>query len=293
MAKIAWIGLGVMGTHMAGHLASKSDHEITVYNRTTQKSLDWVAKFGGSHALTPLQASEGADFVFCCVGNDQDLRDVTLGPNGAFSTLQPGAVFVDHTSSSATIARELDIEAQDKGAQFLDAPVSGGEKGAQDGTLTVMVGGQESSFAQAEPLIDCFAANCRLMGPAGAGQLTKMVNQIAIAGLVQALAEAIHFAENAELDVAQVMSVITKGAAQSWQMENRWETMKDRKFDYGFAVDWMRKDLANCLDEARRNGAQLPVAALVDQFYCEIQQRGGNRLDTSSLLTRLVPNKKS
>ncbi len=293
MAKIAWIGLGVMGTHMAGHLASKSDHEITVYNRTAQKSLDWVSTFGGDHAPTPLLAAEGADFVFCCVGNDRDLREVTLGPNGAFSSLKPGAIFIDHTSSSATIARELDAQAQDKGAHFLDAPVSGGEKGAQDGILTVMTGGHESSFAQAKPLIDCFAANCKLMGSAGAGQLTKMVNQIAIAGLVQALAEAVHFAENAELDVAQVMSVITKGAAQSWQMENRWETMKDRKFDYGFAVDWMRKDLANCLDEARRNGAQLPVAALVDQFYGEIQQKGGNRLDTSSLLTRLVPNKKT
>ena len=293
MAKIAWIGLGVMGFHMAGHLASKSDHQITVYNRTAQKSLDWVTKFGGSHAPTPLQAAEDKDFIFCCVGNDRDLREVTLGPNGAFSSLKPGAIFIDHTSSSATIARELDAQAQDKGAYFLDAPVSGGEKGAQDGILTVMTGGQENSFAQAKPLIDCFAANCKLMGPAGAGQLTKMVNQIAIAGLVQALAEAVHFAENAELDVAEVMSVITKGAAQSWQMENRWETMKDRKFDYGFAVDWMRKDLANCLDEARRNGAQLPVAALVDQFYGEIQQKGGNRLDTSSLLTRLVPNKKA
>ena len=293
MAKIAWIGLGVMGAHMAGHLASKSDHQITVYNRTAQKSLDWVDKFGGDHAPTPLQAAEDKDFVFCCVGNDRDLREVTLGPIGAFSSLKPGAIFIDHTSSSATIARELDAQAQDKGAHFLDAPVSGGEKGAQDGILTVMAGGQESSYAQAKPLIDCFAANCKLMGSAGAGQLTKMVNQIAIAGLVQALAEAVHFAENAELDVAQVMSVITKGAAQSWQMENRWETMKDRKFDYGFAVDWMRKDLANCLDEARRNGAQLPVAALVDQFYGEIQQKGGNRLDTSSLLTRLVPKKKA
>ncbi|MCP4934195.1 MAG: NAD(P)-dependent oxidoreductase [bacterium] len=293
MAKVAWIGLGVMGFHMAGHLASKSDHELTVYNRTAQKSLDWVAKFGGSHSPAPLQAAEEADFVFCCVGNDHDLREVTLGPNGAFSSLKPGAIFIDHTSSSATIARELEAQAQDKGAHFLDAPVSGGEKGAQDGILTVMTGGQEDSFVQAKPLIDYFAANCKLMGPAGAGQLTKMVNQIAIAGLVQALAEAVHFAENAGLDVAEVMSVITKGAAQSWQMENRWETMKDRKFDYGFAVDWMRKDLANCLDEARRNGAQLPVAALVDQFYGEIQQMGGNRLDTSSLLTLLIPNQKT
>jgi len=293
MAKIAWIGLGVMGYHMAGHLATKSDHDLTVYNRTAQKSADWVARFGGSSATTPLQVAEEADFVFCCVGNDTDLREVTLGPNGAFSSLKPGAIFIDHTSSSATIARELDIEAQDKGAFFLDAPVSGGEKGAIDGALTVMTGGQEASFANAAPLIDCFAGNCRLMGPAGSGQLTKMVNQIAIAGLVQALAEAIHFAESAELDVAEVMSVITKGAAQSWQMENRWETMKDRQFDFGFAVDWMRKDLANCLDEARRNGAQLPVAALVDQFYGEVQQKGGNRLDTSSLLTRLVTSKKA
>ncbi len=293
MSKIAWIGLGVMGYPMAGHIATKTDHELCVYNRTSQKATDWVNAHGGSFAATPLQVAEEADYVFCCVGNDTDLREVTLGPNGAFQALKPGAVFIDHTTSSATIARELGLAAQDRGALFFDAPVSGGQKGAEDGILTVMVGGPESHFSQIKDIIDSFSRSCRLMGPTGSGQLTKMVNQIAIAGLVQSLSEAIHFAENAGLDVAEVMSVITKGAAQSWQMENRWKTMKNREFDFGFAVDWMRKDLGICLDEARSNGAQLPVAALVDQFYAEIQQKGGNRLDTSSLLTRLVPRNKA
>lgn len=292
MAKIAWIGLGVMGFPMAGHMATKSSHQLTVYNRTPQKSQDWVGKYDGSSATSPLQVAEDADFIFCCVGNDADLREVTLGPNGAFQALKPGAVFIDHTTSSATIARELGREAQDRGAHFFDAPVSGGEKGAQDGTLTVMVGGPEQHFTQVNELINHFAGTCRLMGPIGAGQLTKMVNQIAIAGLVQSLSEAVHFAENADLEVADVMAVITKGAAQSWQMENRWQTMSNREFDFGFAVDWMRKDLAICLDEARRNGAQLPVAALVDQFYAEVQQNGGHRMDTSSLITRLASKKK-
>ncbi len=293
MTKIAWIGLGVMGFPMAGHIASKSDHHLTVYNRTPQKATDWVAEYGGSSATTPLQVAEDADYIFCCVGNDHDLREVTLGPNGAFQTLKPGAVFVDHTTSSATIARELSVEAMDRGAVFFDAPVSGGQKGAQDGALTVMVGGPEQHYTKTREIIDYYAASCRLMGAVGSGQLTKMVNQIAIAGLVQSLSEAVHFAENAGLDVAEVMAVITKGAAQSWQMENRWQTMANREFDFGFAVDWMRKDLGICLDEARSNGAQLPVAALVDQFYAEIQQKGGSRLDTSSLLTRLVSRNKT
>jgi 3-hydroxyisobutyrate dehydrogenase len=293
MAKIAWIGLGVMGYPMAGHIAAKSSHELTVYNRTAKKADDWVSQFGGTSTPTPLQVAEDADFLFCCVGNDEDLREVTLGPNGAFQAIKPGAIFIDHTTSSAIIAKELHQEALDRGAYFFDAPVSGGQKGAEDGTLTVMAGGPEQYYSQAEEIIKYFSGSCRLMGPVGSGQLTKMVNQIAIAGLVQALSEAVHFAENAGLDVAEVMGVISKGAAQSWQMENRWQTMANREFDFGFAVDWMRKDLSICLDEARRNGAQLPVAALVDQFYAEIQQKGGNRLDTSSLLTRLVPNKKA
>ena len=293
MANIAWIGLGVMGFPMAGHIATKTDHQMTVYNRTTVKAGHWVKKFGGATAATPMQAAEEADFVFCCVGNDNDLREVTLGPGGAFASLKPGAIFVDHTTSSATIARELERQALDRGAYFIDAPVSGGQKGAEDGKLTVMAGSAEPQYETAAEIIACYAAACKLMGPVGSGQLTKMVNQIAIAGLVQALAEAVHFAENAGLDVAEVMAVISKGAAQSWQMENRWQTMAERKFDFGFAVDWMRKDLGICLDEARRNGSQLPVAALVDQFYAEIQQKGGSRLDTSSLLTRLVPGKKA
>ncbi|MCF6199957.1 MAG: NAD(P)-dependent oxidoreductase [Hyphomicrobiaceae bacterium] len=287
MAKIAWIGLGVMGFPMAGHLATKPDHQITVYNRTAQKALDWVTKYGGSSARTPAQAAQDADFILCCVGNDEDLRAVTLGPEGAFAALKKRAIFIDHTTCSATLARELDEQAHKYGAHFFDAPVSGGEKGAQDGTLTVMCGGPEAHFKPAEKLIANFAASCRLMGPAGAGQLTKMVNQITIAGLIQSLSEAIHFAENAGLDVAQVMDVISKGAAQSWQMENRWQTMTNRQFDFGFAVDWMRKDLKICLDEAKRNGAQLPVAELVDRYYAELQKEGGNRLDTSSLITRL------
>jgi len=287
MVKIAWIGLGVMGFPMAGHLATKSSHQITVYNRTAQKAKDWVAKYGGRPAPTPLQAAQEADFIFCCVGNDDDLRGVTLGPDGAFAALKKGATFIDHTTSSATLARELDEQAKKLGVHFFDAPVSGGEKGAQDGTLTVMCGGPETHFEPAKKIIENFAASCRLMGLSGAGQLTKMVNQITIAGLIQSLSEAIHFAESAGLDVAQVMDVISKGAAQSWQMENRWQTMSNREFDFGFAVDWMRKDLKICLDEARRNGAQLPVAELVDSYYAQVQKEGGNRLDTSSLITRL------
>ena len=291
MVKIAWIGLGVMGFPMAGHLAEKSSHQLCVYNRTTQKATSWVEQYRGNHAPTPLQAAKDADFVFCCVGDDEDLRQVTLGPAGAFASLKPGAIFIDHTTSSAILARELAKEAERRDACFFDAPVSGGEAGAQNGQLTVMVGGPEEQFTRIRPLIDHYAKSCRLMGVAGSGQLTKMVNQITIAGLLQSLAEAIHFAEKADLDVAAVMDVISKGAAQSWQMDNRWQSMSNRAFDFGFAVDWMRKDLAICLDEARRNGARLPVAALVDQFYADIQQKGGNRLDTSSLINRLSTKK--
>lgn len=287
MSKVAWIGLGVMGYPMAGHIRTKGGHELTVYNRTKTKADDWVAKFGGKAAATPAEAAQDADFVFACVGNDDDLRAVTTGPDGAFSTLKSGAVFIDNTTASADIARELYKAAKAKGAGFLDAPVSGGQAGAENGVLTVMVGGDEPDFAKAEPVITHYARSVKLLGPAGAGQLTKMVNQICIAGLVQGLAEGIHFAQKAGLDVAAVIDTISKGAAQSWQMENRWETMNAGKFDYGFAVDWMRKDLSMCLEEARRNGAHLPVSAIVDQFYSEVQSMGGNRWDTSSLIARL------
>jgi 3-hydroxyisobutyrate dehydrogenase len=287
MSKVAWIGLGVMGYPMAGHIRSKGGDELTVYNRTASKADEWVAKFGGKAAATPAEAARDADFVFACVGNDDDLRAVTTGPDGAFSTLKPGAVFIDNTTASADVARELYEAAKQKGAGFLDAPVSGGQAGAENGVLTVMVGGDQADYAKAEPVITHFARSVKLLGPAGAGQLTKMVNQLCIAGLVQGLAEGIHFAQKAGLDVAAVIDTISKGAAQSWQMENRWQTMNAGKFDFGFAVDWMRKDLSICLDEARRNGAHLPVAAVVDQFYSEIQTMGGKRWDTSSLIARL------
>jgi 3-hydroxyisobutyrate dehydrogenase len=287
MSKVAWIGLGVMGYPMAGHIRSKGGYELTVYNRTASKADEWVAKFGGKAAATPAEAARDADFVFACVGNDDDLRAVTIGPDGAFSTLKPGAVFIDNTTASADVARELHEAAQQKGAGFLDAPVSGGQAGAENGALTVMVGGDQADYAKAEPVITHYARSVKLLGPAGAGQLTKMVNQLCIAGLVQGLAEGIHFAQKAGLDVAAVIDTISKGAAQSWQMENRWETMNAGKFDFGFAVDWMRKDLSICLDEARRNGAHLPVAAVVDQFYSEVQAMGGKRWDTSSLIARL------
>jgi 3-hydroxyisobutyrate dehydrogenase len=287
MSKVAWIGLGVMGYPMAGHIRSKGGYELTVYNRTASKADEWVAKFGGKAAATPAEAARDADFVFACVGNDDDLRAVTTGPDGAFSTLKPGAVFIDNTTASADVARELYEAAKQKGAGFLDAPVSGGQAGAENGALTVMVGGDQADYAKAEPVITHYARSVKLLGPAGAGQLTKMVNQLCIAGLVQGLAEGIHFAQKAGLDVAAVIDTISKGAAQSWQMENRWETMNAGKFDFGFAVDWMRKDLSICLDEARRNGAHLPVAAVVDQFYSEVQAMGGKRWDTSSLIARL------
>ncbi len=287
MSKVAFVGLGVMGYPMAGHIRTKGAHDVTVYNRTLGKAQAWVAEFGGQLAPTPEEAAKDADFVFSCVGNDNDLREVTLGAHGAFGGLKPAAIFIDNTTASANVARELYAAAAAKGAHFLDAPVSGGEAGAQNGVLTVMAGGDPEPFAKAEPVISCYARAVTLIGPSGAGQLTKMVNQICIAGLVQGLAEAIHFAQKSGLDVAAVIDTISKGAAQSWQMENRWKTMAEGKFDFGFAVDWYRKDLAICLDEARRNGAHLPVSALVDQFYSEVQAMGGKRWDSSSLIALL------
>jgi 3-hydroxyisobutyrate dehydrogenase len=286
MAKVAFLGLGVMGYPMARHLKDKG-HEVTVYNRTTAKAERWVSDHGGRMAATPREAAEGQEIVFACVGNDDDLRQVTIGPDGAFSALKAGMIFVDHTTASAEVARELFAKAAEKGAAFIDAPVSGGQAGAENGVLTVMCGGDPEPYAKAEPAIMSFARACRLMGPAGAGQLTKMVNQICIAGLVQGLSEGIHFGKRAGLDIEAVLDVISKGAAGSWQMENRGKTMNQGKFDFGFAVDWMRKDLGIVLDEARKNGAQLPVTALVDQFYADVQGMGGRRWDTSSLIARL------
>ncbi|HEY4134260.1 MAG TPA: NAD(P)-dependent oxidoreductase [Alphaproteobacteria bacterium] len=289
--KVAFLGLGVMGFPMAGHLA-KAGYAVTVYNRTAAKSAAWVAKHGGASAPTPAAAAKGAALVFACVGNDDDLRAVTLGPDGAFSGMAPGpnggAIFVDHTTASADIARELEKEAAGRGLGFLDAPVSGGQAGAENGQLTVMVGGAPETFAKAEAAMKAYGKAVTLMGAAGSGQLAKMVNQICIAGLVQGLSEGIAFAQKAGLDVPKLLDVISKGAAQSWQMENRGRTMAEGKFDFGFAVDWMRKDLGICLEEARRNGARLPVAALVDQFYAQVQARGGSRWDTSSLVHLLT-----
>ena len=271
---------------MARHLAAKG-HEVTVYNRTSEKAAAWVAAHGGRSAPTPAAAAHGQDIVFACVGNDDDLRQVTIGADGAFGAMAPGGLFVDHTTASAQVARELDAAARAAGFGFLDAPVSGGQAGAENGQLTVMVGGAEADFARAEPVIASFARACRLLGPSGSGQLAKMMNQICIAGVVQGLAEAVHFGKKAGLDVEAVVEVISKGAAQSWQMENRYKTMLAGKFDFGFAVDWMRKDLSIVLEEARANGSTLPLTALVDQFYAEVQKMGGKRWDTSSLLARL------
>ena len=287
MANVAFIGLGVMGYPMAGHLAKRGNHSVTVFNRTGAKAEKWVSENGGKAASTPRAAAEGADFVFTCVGNDDDLRSVTTGPGGAFEGMKKGAIYIDNTTASAVVARELDAAAKARGFSSLDAPVSGGQAGAENGQLTVMVGGDPEAFERARPVINCYAKMVGLMGPAGSGQLTKMVNQLCIAGLVQGLAEGVHFAKKAGLDVEQVISVISKGAAQSWQMENRYKTMAAGKFDFGFAVDWMRKDLAITLQEARKNGAKLPVAALIDQFYSEVQAMGGRRWDTSSLIARL------
>ena len=287
MAKVAFLGLGVMGYPMAGHLKNKGGHEVTVYNRTAAKAEKWVSQHGGRRAATPKEASEGQDFVMCCVGNDNDLREVTLGPSGAFHGVKKGAVFVDHTTASAEIARELHAEAKKRGFDFVDAPVSGGQAGAESGVLTVMCGGDAEPYGRAEKVIAAYARMCKLIGAPGSGQLTKMVNQICIAGLVQGLAEGIHFAQKAGLNIDTVIETISKGAAQSWQMENRYKTMAAGKFDFGFAVDWMRKDLSICAGEARKNGASLPVTALIDQFYAEVQKMGGKRWDTSSLIARL------
>jgi 3-hydroxyisobutyrate dehydrogenase len=287
MAKVAFLGLGVMGYSMAGHLKNKGGHEVTVYNRTAAKSEKWVALFGGKSAPTPKQAAAGQDFVMACVGNDNDLREVTLGKDGAFQAMGKGTVFVDHTTASAEIARELFDASKKGGFDFIDAPVSGGQAGAENGVLTVMCGGEDAAFARAEKVIASYARACNLMGKPGSGQLAKMVNQICIAGLVQGLSEGLHFAKKSGLDIEKLIATISKGAAQSWQMENRYKTMAAGKFDHGFAVDWMRKDLGICLGEARNNGANLPVTALVDQFYSEVQKMGGKRWDTSSLLARL------
>lgn len=287
MASVAFLGLGVMGYPMAGHLKNKGGHDVTVYNRTTAKAEKWAAQHGGGFAATPAEAADGKDFVFACVGNDDDLREVTTGAKGAFGSMRKGAIFIDNTTASAEVARELDAAAKAGGFHFLDAPVSGGQAGAENGVLTVMVGGEQEPFERARPVIDSFARMVGLMGPAGAGQLTKMINQICIAGLVQGLAEGIHFGKKAGLDIEKVVDVISKGAAGSWQMENRHKTMNAGNYDFGFAVDWMRKDLGICLEEADRNGAKLPVTALVDQFYKDVQGMGGKRWDTSSLLARL------
>ena len=287
MAKVAWIGLGVMGYPMAGHIRAKGGHELTVYNRSREKADKWVAQHGGKVAATPAEAAKGAEFVFCCVGNDDDLRSVTTAKDGAFETIGKGAVFIDNTTASANVARELDAIGRAKGFGVLDAPVSGGQAGAENGMLTVMVGGDPQVFAKAEPVIAHYARMVKLIGPAGSGQLAKMVNQICIAGVVQGLSEGLAFAEKAGLDIPAVMETISKGAAGSWQMENRWKTMMEDKFTFGFAVDWMRKDLGICLEEARRNRAHLPMTALVDQFYSEVQAIGGGRWDTSSLVARL------
>lgn len=287
MAKVAFIGLGVMGFPMAGHLKQKGGHDVTVYNRTAAKAADWAAKFGGATGATPAEAAKDADFVFTCVGNDDDLRSVTTGENGVLSSMKAGAILIDNTTASAEVARELDAAAKERGVHFIDAPVSGGQAGAENGVLTVMCGGEQAIFDKAKPVIDAYARMVGLMGPVGSGQLTKMMNQICIAGIVQGLSEAIHFGKQSGLNIETVVDVISKGAAGSWQMENRHKTMDQGKYDFGFAVDWMRKDLDIVLTEARRNGAKLPLTALVDQFYGDVQAMGGNRWDTSSLLARL------
>ena len=287
--KVTFIGLGVMGFPMAGYI-SKAGHDVTVYNRTSAKADKWTGTYKGKTASTPAEAAKDADFIFTCVGNDNDLREVTIGSDGAFQNVKKGAVFIDNTTASAQVARELFNTATEKGFGFLDAPVSGGQAGAENGALTVMVGGQQSDFEKAEPIIDCYSRKIKLLGSAGSGQLAKMVNQICIAGLVQGLSEGLRFGQNAGLNVEDVVEVISKGAAQSWQMENRFKTMLDDKFDYGFAVDWMRKDLGIAMEEAKTNGSRLPVTEIVDQYYSEVQKNGGNRFDTSSLIT-LLPKK--
>ena len=291
MAKVAFLGLGVMGHPMARHLGQKG-HEVTVYNRTFAKAEAWASENSGRAAKTPAEAADGQEIVFCCVGNDDDLRSVTTGESGAFAAMRTGQIFVDHTTASAAVARELETAATAGGFGFVDAPVSGGQAGAENGVLTVMCGGDAGTYSRVEPVIMSYARSCRLLGPSGSGQLAKMMNQICIAGLVQGLSEAVHFGKKAGLDIEAVLDVISKGAAGSWQMENRGKTMNEGKYEFGFAVDWMRKDLSICLDEARRNGATLPVTALVDQFYAEVQRMGGKRWDTSSLLARLQAGSK-
>lgn len=285
MAKVAFLGLGVMGYPMAGHLRKKG-HEVTVYNRTAAKALAWASEYGGRSCATPKEAAEGQDVVFACVGNDDDLRQVVVGTEGALHGMAEGAVFVDHTTASADVARELAAILAQRGVTFLDAPVSGGQAGAENGVLTVMVGGDAEVFAAVKPVMGAYARSAELVGDTGAGQLAKMVNQICIAGVVQGLAEGLHFAKSAGLDAEKVVEVISKGAAQSWQMDNRYQTMLNGEYDFGFAVDWMRKDLGIALDEARRNGSHLPLTAMVDQFYAEVQAMGGHRWDTSSLMAR-------
>lgn len=291
MAKVAFIGLGVMGYPMAGHLARKG-HQVTVYNRTREKAVSWASEYQGQHRGTPKEAAEGQEFVFVCVGNDDDLRQVVFGETGVLAGMETGTILVDHTTASADVAREIGVVAANQGVGFLDGPVSGGQAGAENGVLTVMVGGAEATFAAARPIIESYAKCVELLGEVGAGQLTKMVNQICIAGVVQGLSEGLHFARSAGLDGEKVVEVISKGAAQSWQMENRYQTMWQGEYNLGFAVDWIRKDLDIALQEARRNGSHLPLTALVDQFYSEVQEMGGNRWDSSSLLARLERNRK-
>jgi 3-hydroxyisobutyrate dehydrogenase-like beta-hydroxyacid dehydrogenase len=288
MARIAFIGLGVMGYPMAGHLAKKGGHELVVCNRTTAKAVQWVKEHGGRSAATPREAARDAEFVFCCVGNDDDVRSVVHGESGALAGMKKGAILVDHTTASAILARELDAKARELGLGFLDAPVSGGQAGAENGQLGVMVGGDPAVFERAKPVLDLYARSCALIGPAGSGQLTKMVNQICVVGVIQGLAEGLNFGQRAGLDMEKVISVISKGAAQSWQMENRWKTMLENRFDFGFAIDWMRKDLGICLAESKVNGARLPVTALLDQFYAQVQARGGRRWDSSGLISLLA-----
>ncbi|MDA0275058.1 MAG: NAD(P)-dependent oxidoreductase [Proteobacteria bacterium] len=289
MAKVSFLGLGVMGYPMAGHLLKKGGHEVTVYNRSAAKAAQWVKEYGGQSAPTPREAAQGCDFVMMCVGNDDDIRSVVYGDNGALAGLKRGAVLVDQTTASAIIARELHAKCKAMGIGFIDAPVSGGQAGAVNGQLGIMCGGDGVDFDRAKPILDIYAKSCALIGAPGAGQLTKMMNQIAIAGLLQGLSEALNFGQKAGLDIEKVISVISKGAAQSWQMENRWKQMNEVKFDgFGFAVDWMRKDLGICLEEAKKNGARLPVTALVDQYYAQVQARGGSRWDTSSLMNLLA-----
>lgn len=289
MTKLAFLGLGVMGYPMAGHLAKKGGHDVTVYNRTAATAVRWVQEYGGRSAASPCEAAQNCDLVLVCVGNDDDVRSVVYGANGALAGMKKGAILVDHTTASAILARELHARCREAGAGFVDAPVSGGQAGAQNGQLSVMCGGDQADFDKAKPALELYARMCALIGPAGSGQLTKMVNQISIAGLMQGLAEALNFGRRAGLDIERVIGVISKGAAQSWQMENRWKAMSEVRFDgYGFAVDWMRKDLGICLEEAKKNGARLPVTALVDQFYAQVQARGGKRWDTCSLMHLLA-----